>query len=141
MLGDFIQKHQKVFAWGGFLFLAFCLALYAYWHNSSYKREILQSKAFGKGYFTGEIKQGGGKTSNGPWYACYYRVGDKDFSNYSQPVFRCRPLGRSLFEHSFPVIYNTKKPGQSEVLVFPSDFEEFNLPFPDSLRWVLEYDR
>ena len=39
---------------------------------------------------------------------------------------------------SFPVIVSTftKK---SSILVTPSHFEKYDLPFPDSLKWVLDY--
>lgn len=26
-----------------------------------------------------------------------------------------------------------------DILITPEDFEKFNMPFPDSLMWVMEY--
>ncbi len=39
---------------------------------------------------------------------------------------------------SFPAMY---LPGKDvlEILITPKDFEKFNLPFPDSLNWVMPY--
>lgn len=138
-IGSIIAEHKKPVTLIVIAVIILCMIKLTNRYNSSFYREILESSAFAKGYFTGEVEIGG-KGSNGSQYTCQYYVGYKAFTSH-QPVFRCRPLGRSLFEHSFPVIYNTNKPSQSEVLVFPSDFAEFDLPFPDSLRWVLEYDR
>jgi hypothetical protein len=39
----------------------------------------------------------------------------------------------------FPVMYLPSLGGHSQLLVRPSDFKTFNLPFPDSLNWVLPY--
>jgi len=47
--------------------------------------------------------------------------------------------GRQIFlDKYFPVIYDPKF-GISELLIQPSDFKGFDLPFPDSLNWVLPY--
>lgn len=39
---------------------------------------------------------------------------------------------------TFPIIYSPKS-NRSHLLMTPADFEKFGIPFPDSLRWVLEY--
>jgi len=36
----------------------------------------------------------------------------------------------------FPIVYSTKKPGKSILLVTPDDFKRWNMQFPDSLNWV-----
>lgn len=38
----------------------------------------------------------------------------------------------------FPVIFSPKSKN-SELLISPEDFEKFDIPFPDSLKWVLKY--
>ena len=47
-------------------------------------------------------------------------------------------LGSLAFVRSFPVIYNGKDPSENDILIFPDDFSKYNLPFPDSLKWVVE---
>jgi len=42
-------------------------------------------------------------------------------------------------ERYFPVMYYPELGGHSQLLIRPNDFKEFNIPFPDSLRWVLKY--
>jgi len=39
----------------------------------------------------------------------------------------------------FPVMYSPNLGGQSQLLITPDDFIRFNLPYPDSLKWVLVY--
>ena len=36
----------------------------------------------------------------------------------------------------FPVVYSTKNPGKSILLVTPADFKRWGIQFPDSLNWV-----
>ncbi len=45
---------------------------------------------------------------------------------------------REFIGKYFPVMYDPKF-GTSQLLVEPDDFKEFNLPYPDSLNWVLKY--
>ena len=43
-----------------------------------------------------------------------------------------------LVGKTFPLAYNEKKPNESILLIYPKDFESFDLVFPDSLTWVME---
>ena len=43
-----------------------------------------------------------------------------------------------MIGHTFPGMYSPKT-GTLEVLITPTDFEKFNIPFPDSLKWVIKY--
>ena len=36
----------------------------------------------------------------------------------------------------FPVVYSSKNPQKSFMLIIPKDFESWGLEFPDSLYWV-----
>lgn len=38
----------------------------------------------------------------------------------------------------FPVIYEKDHPDNSGLLLSPYDFKEYNIPYPDSLKWVKE---
>lgn len=47
--------------------------------------------------------------------------------------------GLHEFENKyFPVMYDPHL-CSSQLLIEPSDFKRYNLPFPDSLKWVLKY--
>jgi hypothetical protein len=43
---------------------------------------------------------------------------------------------KGFLEQRFPIIYSKKNPAINRMLVTSSDFEEFNLPFPDSLQHI-----
>jgi hypothetical protein len=45
---------------------------------------------------------------------------------------------QDFVNRNFPVMYEPKL-GSAKLLVEPSDFKRFGLPFPDSLKWVLNY--
>jgi len=36
----------------------------------------------------------------------------------------------------FPLVYSTKNPGKSILLITPNDFNRWGMQFPDSLIWV-----
>ncbi len=40
---------------------------------------------------------------------------------------------------TFPVIYDPSHPEINNILVSPENFKAFNIPFPDSLKWTLNY--
>lgn len=47
--------------------------------------------------------------------------------------------GLSIFEGKyFPVIYENGY-GLSQILIDPDEFKKYNVPFPDSLKWVIPY--
>jgi hypothetical protein len=47
--------------------------------------------------------------------------------------------GNLSFENKyFPVLYDPVH-GHKELLMEPRIFKEYNIPFPDSLKWVLEF--
>ncbi len=100
-------------------------------HAQERRAEILRSPGYTIGFIE-ELRSEKGKTIMGvyryevDWIPLKGTKGDG----------RLRKIGRDLYESSFPVIYNVKNPEQSAILIFPSDFEKFNLSYPDSLNWV-----
>jgi hypothetical protein len=50
-----------------------------------------------------------------------------------------RRLDSIFLNKRFPVIYLKDDPEVNKMLIFPSDFEDFGKPFPDSLNWVKKY--
>lgn len=68
-------------------------------------------------------------------YEFYYK-GKKIMGANAFEPFR----GNRDFENRyFPVMYYPGLGGHNELLIRPSDFKKYNLPFPDSLKWVLPY--
>lgn len=108
--------------------------IYGTWHNKQMDLKILDSPAFSVGYFLGTTLS----KSTGLEGHYTFKVRGETFGG-GQTDGRYRKLGNKLFERSFPVIYNSKDPKQYQrILVFPSDFERFHLPYPDSLSWVTD---
>lgn len=67
-------------------------------------------------------------------YEFYYN-GEKKSGNNAVEKIR----GLKEFENKyFPVIYDQKY-GASQILIDPAMFKKYNVPFPDSLKWVLPY--
>lgn len=76
----------------------------------------------------------GGKTSGGFQCLIKYKNEEKELSSPST-------LLKGSFDFigkTFPAMY---LPGKDilEILITPRDFEKFNIPFPDSLNWVMPY--
>ena len=65
----------------------------------------------------------------------FYYNGKKMFGSNAFNDFR----GNDAFVNRyFPVMYEPKL-GSSKLLIEPLDFKKIDLPFPDSLKWVLGY--
>ncbi len=76
----------------------------------------------------------GGKVSGGFECVINYNGEEKKLPSPSS----IRKGSIDFISKTFPAMY---LPGKDmlEVLITPKDFEKFNLPFPDSLNWVMPY--
>lgn len=62
----------------------------------------------------------------------------KGGGSYSQMVMKYENFKR-LENKSLPVAYNKVFGHMSSyILILPKDYEEFNIPYPDSLKWILQ---
>jgi hypothetical protein len=76
----------------------------------------------------------GGRTSGGFQCLITYKGEEKELSSPSTLV-------KGSFDFigkTFPAMYLPDK-DILEILITPRDFEKFNIPFPDSLNWVMPY--
>jgi len=121
--------------------IVFILFLFIIQINYKYKLNELKSNF----YITTGLVTGysiGVKYHSGNMFiTSTYSVQNKENENSKQ---YSKTLNRDDFRNyflgkSFPVIYSVKDISNSRTLIFPSDFEEFNIPFPDSLNWVKQY--
>jgi hypothetical protein len=48
-------------------------------------------------------------------------------------------LKNFIIYKQFPVIFSSVSPSYNMMLILPEDFKDYNVPFPDSLNWVLQY--
>jgi hypothetical protein len=76
----------------------------------------------------------GGKVSGGFECLINYNGEQKE-----RPSISSLKSGRYNFVgKTFPGMYSPKT-NTLEILIAPVDFKKFDIPFPDSLKWVLEY--
>ncbi len=47
----------------------------------------------------------------------------------------------NLINRHFPIVYNLKKPYNSEILITPVFFKKYNISYPDSLEWILKLQK
>lgn len=70
-----------------------------------------------------------------------YRYTVNNSTYKSTTIYSEKKLSRenwgALINKSFPVVYHRKMKFLSVMLISPEDFQEFGVPFPDSLKWVL----
>lgn len=66
-----------------------------------------------------------------------YTIGDKTFRNSCSVGIKFKKKG-GLLNRTMPVVYQTSNWNNSQIMFNSSDFEYFNVPFPDSLRWLKE---
>ena len=128
-------KNKSIIIWTIIVFLILLAYLYSLLQHSSKKNRIIKNAAFASGQFTGVIRPFE-KGKNGPWYEFEYLVHGNTFKKY-EPVFIVNKFGKSIMSHSIPIIYDSTNPADAVILLTDSDFSDFNLKYPDSLRLLL----
>jgi hypothetical protein len=68
-----------------------------------------------------------------------FKIGDKEYKNTGLYPNVYASKGDNLVGKSFPVVYDKDDENNNMMLITPKNFERFNIPFPDSLEWVLKY--
>ena len=129
-----IFTNKSVFAWIFIAVVFLLLKVYSLSTKNKYRKSILAAPSFTSGKIYDL------KTSRSGLVASYtYDIKGRFY--YSKHMDgRYDHLGIEILKHYFPVIYNEKHPEKNQILVFPNDFESFNLPFPDSLKWVTGFN-
>ena len=49
--------------------------------------------------------------------------------------------GANFLNKAFPVLYLQNSPSNNQILISRYSFKEFEIPFPDSLNWVIEFEK
>jgi hypothetical protein len=76
----------------------------------------------------------GGRTSGG--FECIFSYQGKVLEQPSPSTLQKGTF--NFVNKTFPAMYS-RKYQTLEVLITPTDFEKYNIPFPDSLNWVMPY--
>jgi hypothetical protein len=129
----FTLKHKIL------LLVVFAIALSAIFVSSYYtSRKKAASLLAHKGFTSGNIIRFQ-KTTIPVMRAYEYRV--KGTKKSSLGISMDTVQWVHFIWKSFPVIYDTTNPVEHFMLIFPDDFKKYGLLFPDSLKWVLQYNR
>ena len=130
-----MKNSYKLLALISFLAALGCIFWIIRYLNRRETTILLASKA----YSIGKIYRVIALKSRGTVGYYTFNVGEEEWTGDMTDA-RLRDLGSALFKRSFPVIYNTKAPRQSAILIFPDQFEHYKLPFPDSLQWIQDIE-
>ncbi len=117
-----------------FIFIIFIIYFQAYFEKAKRKNEIITDFQIG----SAEIHSSG---------FVYMRGSEVRFSFKSnKKVIKGREVShkydkiyKQLIGKSFPVVFKKSDPNYNDLLIFPKDFKEYKLSFPDSLIWVKQY--
>ncbi|MES2777803.1 MAG: hypothetical protein V4722_26725 [Bacteroidota bacterium] len=135
MDSDAVWRYDKKWPWKLLGIIAFASILYFVvgYQNKATNKKLLKHAAFTTTQFTGESVFAGRPKSL--YYICYYEINGKKYSS-SEPTRLCDKLGADFFKEKFSVIYDSTKPEVGRVLVFPFEFEELGLEYPERLNWI-----
>jgi hypothetical protein len=118
----------------GIVFLLFCLGiLINQLFKNTKQRDILLRRGkvvSGRIY---EIKQEGSKYKNSVCYA--FQINDVAFTNCRQ-YHLSGSLEDRLIGIYIPIIYDSAEPQVNQILLYKSDFQTYQIDYPDSLRWI-----
>lgn len=76
----------------------------------------------------------GGKVSGG--FHCLIKYKSEEMEMPSRSSLKSGKY--DFVGKTFPAMYSPNT-NTLEILIAPVDFEKFNIPFPDSLNWVMQY--
>ncbi|ASZ13080.1 hypothetical protein KTO58_08965 [Chitinophaga pendula] len=65
-----------------------------------------------------------------------YNIKGVIFENVSANRQMNADKGYLMVNKSFPVVYDTTKPGVSVIVTTPAQFENYSIELPDSLKWI-----
>jgi len=128
-----------------FFILFILLSIYLLTHYQSSKHsELLNDTCFSFGNIKTDIHTNP-KSSLNNYYVDYYFFVNQDRYNGVYSIEK-NIISKSFFienfaGHRFPIIYCCNEINNNRLLILPEDFNEFNIPFPDSLNWVKQFIR
>jgi hypothetical protein len=98
------------------------------------RRKILENKGIAVGIIIDYEESGDAGSS----IVYSFKYNGIKYTGRRNPQFNHR--GKFINRY-FPVIFSTSEPEINRMLIVPSNFEFFNMAFPDSLAWVKEYEQ
>jgi len=107
---------------------------YQFFRDTSQRDRLLKFGYLGNCRIT-EINSSGSKYKN---TVCYiYFVNNKSYNDSKQYVIS-GALESRLLDVTIPILYDKTNPKINHLLLFKSDFQSYNMNYPDSLKWIEE---
>ncbi|WPQ66305.1 hypothetical protein SIO70_15700 [Chitinophaga sancti] len=109
------------------------LGAIAYYYVQQDRKRLFNNKIFTTGEIYDYTMVARSSATN---FICRFYVGGVKYS-FSQVVREVnRAYADDFVGKTFPVIYEKENPSNCELLLVPENFQQINMPFPDSLNWV-----
>lgn len=121
--------------WAVLLILGAVLVYYQY-KAKKFKAQILANKAISVGKIIS--CQYSNRLNYVVDYSFQTKSNETEFGYVNGTVYR--DLRNIIVGKTFPLVYDSLNPKTNAILIFPKSFRKYEVPFPDSLRWVLNYD-
>jgi hypothetical protein len=131
-----VQRKRKLIFLICFLAVVGCGYLIIHFINERERAAMLRSGA----YSVGKMFRVFTMKSRGTVGYYTFNIGEEEWAGEITSA-RLLDLGSAVFKRSFPVIYDSLDPKQSQILIFPDQFEYYHLPFPDSLQWIQDIEK
>ena len=104
-------------------------------YSSSQKRELFQNKKMSTGIISKYEPEGKSTTDE---FVYQFNLNGFLFYGHHRGTWPNGGVDKFI-NKAFPVVYDSLNPNNSNMLMNDKDFIEYNIPFPDSLKWVLPY--
>lgn len=129
------QRRRKLIFAICLLAVVGCGYLIIHFINERKKAAMLRSGA----YSVGKMFRVFSMKSRGTVGYYTFNIGEEQWAGEIESA-QLLDLGSAVFKRSFPVIYDSDDPKENQILIFPDQFEYYNLPFPDSLQWIQDIE-
>lgn len=103
--------------------------------GDNYRSNILKNPSLTSGTVTGVDLKG----RLGNFIEYHFSYGGNLYSSDGNAHKEYASLRNFIINKKFPVVFDSVNPNYNMILILPEDFKNYNIPFPDSLKWVLNY--
>lgn len=126
-MNKFIENNQQKVLWSLIVILGALIIFFSY--RRSDKRTLITSA-----YIT-EITM---EYKGGMNVSYRFTVNNKTYTNVEAIPTIGFAFKNSFVQKYFPLIYDPENPKNCNLMLTQLDFEEHDMPYPDSLRWIQE---
>lgn len=117
------------------IIISFFIYINAKKSGDNYRSNILKNPSVTSGTVTGVDLKG----RLGNFIEYHFSYDGNFFSSDGNAHKEYSSLRNFIINKNFPVVFDSLNPNYNMILILPEDFKSYNIPFPDSLKWVLNY--